>query len=321
MSRHHDRRRRHEKQAGVRVSRPLRWRVGDVAITRIVESGGGPAPLLACLPPTFLFSNLSADTVRSQAWLRPHFATADGDLIASIHAFVVESRGKTIVVDTCVGNGKVRSLPAWTRLSGPFLADFAAAGFALDGVDTVLCTHLHSDHVGWNTRLADGRWVPTFPRARYLLSRLDYDGLAAADDDNSREVLADSVAPVLDAGLVDWVDSSHAITDEVRLEPTPGHTAGHASVRIRSAGAEAVITGDLMHHPIQCCDPGVESRFNADSEQAFATRMRFLRQQADRDVLVLGSHFAAPTGGRIVSSGDAWRFAVPAAEDAPSATS
>jgi glyoxylase-like metal-dependent hydrolase (beta-lactamase superfamily II) len=185
----------------------------------------------------------------------------------------------------------------------------------------VLCTHLHSDHVGWNTRLADGRWVPTFPRARYLLSRLDYDGLAAADDDNSREVLADSVAPVLDAGLVDWVDNSHAITDEVRLEPTPGHTRGHVSVRIRSAGAEAVITGDLMHHPIQCCDPSVESRFNADSEQAFATRMRFLREQADRDVLVLGTHFATPTGGRIVSSGQAWRFDVPAEQGAASATS
>jgi len=130
------------------MSAPLRWRVGDVTITRIVESGGGSSPLFAKLPPSFLFSNLSAEAVQSQGWLRPHFATADGDLIASIHAFVVESRGKTIVVDTCVGNDKVRSLPAWTRLSGPFLADFAAAGFALDGVDAVLCTHLHSDHVG-----------------------------------------------------------------------------------------------------------------------------------------------------------------------------
>jgi glyoxylase-like metal-dependent hydrolase (beta-lactamase superfamily II) len=303
------------------VNSPLRWRVGDVTITRIVESGGAGSPLFASVPPTFLFSNLSAEDVQSQAWLKPHFATADGRLIASIHAFVVESRAKTIVVDTCVGNDKLRALPAWTRLSGPFLDDFAAAGFALDRVDAVLCTHLHSDHVGWNTRRADGRWVPTFPRARYLLSRVDYDGLAAAADDNSRQVLADSVAPVLDAGLVDWVDSSHAITDEVRLEPTPGHTRGHVSVRIRSARAEAVITGDLMHHPIQCCDPRVESRFNADSEQAFATRMRFLREQADRDVLVLGTHFAAPTGGRIVSSGDAWRFDVPQAQDAPSATS
>ena len=283
----------------------LRWRVGAVTITRVVESEGSS-------PPKFMFANLDPAQVRSHAWLRPHYATDEGRLIASIHMFVVESRGKTIVVDTCVGNDKERVVPAWNLLSGPFLADFAAAGFALEGVDTVLCTHLHSDHVGWNTRRADGRWVPTFPRARYLLSRVDYDGLAAADDANSREVMTDSVAPVLDAGLVDWVENDHAITDEVRLEPTPGHTAGHVSVRIRSAGAEAVITGDLMHHPVQCCDPRVESRFNADSEQAFATRMRFLREQADRDVLVLGTHFAAPTGGRIVSHGATWRFAVDA---------
>jgi len=310
-----------DEQPVARASAPLRWRVGDVTITRIVESGGASGPLLASVPPTFLFSNLSAEAVQSQAWLRPHFATADGRLIASIHAFVVESRGKTVVVDTCVGNDKVRDLAAWTRLSGPFLADFAAAGFALDRVDAVLCTHLHSDHVGWNTRLANGRWEPTFPRARYLLSRLDYDRLVAADDENSREVLADSLAPVLDADLVEWVDSSHAITDEVRLEPTPGHTPGHVSVRIRSRGAEALITGDLMHHPIQCCDPRIESRFDADSGQAFATRMQFLREQADRDVLVLGTHFAAPTGGRIVAAGAAWRFDTPQAPGAGRATS
>ena len=147
-------------------------------------------------------------------------------------------------------------------------------------------------------------------RARYLLSRLDYDGLAAADDDNSREVLADSVAPVLAAGLVDWVDSSHAITDEVRLEPTPGHTRGHVSVRIRSAGAEAVITGDLMHHPIQCCAPEVGSRFDVDPRQALETRLRFLRDQAARGVLVLGTHFPPPTGGWVVPAHEAWQFAV-----------
>jgi glyoxylase-like metal-dependent hydrolase (beta-lactamase superfamily II) len=285
------------------VTAPRRWRIGDVAITQIIESLGASKP-------TFLFANLSAETVRSHAWLQPHFATADGRLIASIHCFVVESKGKTIVVDTCVGNDKERLLPAWHRMSGPFLADFAAAGFDVDAVDAVLCTHLHSDHVGWNTRLVDGRWLPTFAGARYLVNRTEFAHLKSVDDVPERQLLADSVQPVVDAGLVDWVDSSHAITDEVRLEPTPGHTPGHVSVRIRSAGAEAVITGDLMHHPIQCCEPGVASRFDADSEQAFATRMRFLREQADRDVLVLGTHFAEPTAGRVVSDGATWRFAV-----------
>jgi glyoxylase-like metal-dependent hydrolase (beta-lactamase superfamily II) len=287
------------------MTSPLRWRVGAVTVTRIVESEGSS-------PPTFLFANLNAEQVRSHASLRPHFATAEGRLIASIHMFVVESRGKTIVVDTCVGNHKQRVLPAWNLLSGPFLADFAAAGFAVDAVDVVVCTHFHSDHVGWNTRLADGRWVPTFRHARYLASRTEYDHLRSVDEPAERQLLADSVQPIVDAGLVDWVDSSHAITDDVRLEPTPGHTPGHVSVRIRSQGAEAVVTGDLMHHPVQCLDPGVCSNFDADRAQSLATRVRFLREQADRDVLVLGTHFAEPTGGRIVSDGESWRFAVDA---------
>jgi glyoxylase-like metal-dependent hydrolase (beta-lactamase superfamily II) len=281
---------------------PLRWRVGDATVTQIVESSGTS-------PPTFLFANLGAEQVRSHVWLRPHFATAEGRLIASIHMFVVESRGKTIVVDTCVGNDKRRTLPAWNLLSGPFLDDFGAAGFSPDAVDTVVCTHFHSDHVGWNTRLVDGRWLPTFSRARYLASRTEFAHLLSVDDAAERQLLADSVQPVVDADLVDWVDSRHAITDEVRLEPTPGHTPGHVSVRIRSAGAEAVITGDLMHHPVQCAEPAVCSRFDADAEEALATRVRFLREQADRDVLVLGTHFAVPTGGWIVSAGAAWRFA------------
>ena len=282
---------------------PLRWRVGDVAITRIVESAGSS-------PPGFLFADLSAEQVRSHGWLRPHFATAEGRLVASIHAFVVESRGRTIVVDTCVGNDKRRTLGAWNLLSGRFLRDFAAAGFAPERVDTVVCTHFHSDHVGWNTRLVDGRWLPTFANARYLASAVEHRHLRSLDDPGDRELLADSVQPVVDAGLFDWVASDHAITDDVRLEPTPGHTPGHVSVRIRSRGAEAVITGDLMHHPVQCADPNVCSRFDDDAAAALATRLRFLREQADRDVLVLGTHFAAPTAGRIVSEGSAWRFAV-----------
>ena len=280
----------------------LRWRVGAATITRVVESEGSS-------PPKFMFANLDPAQVRSYAWLRPHYATDEGRLIASIHMFVVESRGKTIVVDTCVGNDKARVVPAWNLLSGPFLADFAAAGFSPDAVDVVVCTHFHSDHVGWNTQLADGRWLPTFAHARYLASRTEYDHLRSVDDAAERQLLADSVQPVVDAGLVDWVDSSHAITDEVRLEPTPGHTPGHVSVRIRSQGAEAVITGDLMHHPVQCADPNVCSNFDTDRAQALATRVRFLCEQADRDVLVLGTHFPAPTAGRVVSDGAAWRFA------------
>jgi glyoxylase-like metal-dependent hydrolase (beta-lactamase superfamily II) len=298
-----------------RVAEPLlRWQVGAVRVTRVVESRGAS-------PPSFFFADVTPERVRSHAALRPHFAHADGRLFASIHCFVVESEGRTIVVDTCVGNDKPRQTAMWNLLHGPFLDDFAEAGFSMERVDAVLCTHMHTDHVGWNTRLVDGRWRPTFPNARYLFGRAEHAHWVAAGDADERQVLADSVQPILDAGLADWVESDHAVTGEVRLEPTPGHTPGHVSVRIRSAGAEAVITGDLMHHPIQCCEPRIAARFDVDPEAALATRMRFLREQAGRDVLVLGTHFASPTGGRIVADGDAWRFAVnlpESAADAPS---
>ena len=284
-----------------------RWQVGRVKVTQIVESSGAS-------PPAFLFAGLTTGRVQSHGWLRPHFASEDGRLLASIHCFVVESQRRRIIVDTCVGNDKARAVGAWNRQRLPFLADLEAAGFAPDTVDTVLCTHMHTDHVGWNTRLEGGRWLPTFPKASYLFSGAEYAHWRSAGDAEDREVLADSVQPIVDAGLADWVASDHAITDEVRLEPTPGHTPGHVSVRILSAGAEAVITGDLMHHPIQCCDPSIGSRFDVDAGQALQTRLRFLREQADRDVLVLGTHFAPPTAGRVVSDGAAWRFAVSSGE-------
>lgn len=284
-------------------SRVRRWRIGAAAVTQVVESCGAS-------PPSFLFADLTAEQVRSHEWLRPHFAHADGRLFASIHCFVVESEGRRIVVDTCVGNDKRRRTAMWNELHGPFLADLESAGFAPESIDIVLCTHMHTDHVGWNTRLEGGRWVPTFANARYLFSRAEFEHWQRAGDADEGQVIADSVAPIVAAGLADWVESDHAITPEVRLEPTPGHTPGHVSVRILSAGAEGVITGDLMHHPIQCCEPRIGSRFDVDPEAAFETRLRFLRGEADRDVLVLGTHFAAPTAGRIVSAGDAWCFSV-----------
>ena len=277
------------------------WQVGAVTITQVVESKGAS-------PPSFFFPDVAPEDVQRHAWLRPHFAHRDGRLFASIHAFVVESEGRRIVVDTCVGNDKERDLAMWNRLQGPFLEKLAAAGHSPESMDVVLCTHLHVDHVGWNTRLVDGRWVPTFPNARYLLGRTELAHWLASAGDEDRRIMADSVRPILDAGLADPVESDHAVTGEVRLEPTPGHTPGHVSVRIRSQGREAVITGDVMHHPVQCAEPRWQSHFDVDPDAARATRRRFLEEQADRDVLVLGTHFAAPTAGHVVRAGAAWEF-------------
>jgi len=280
------------------------WKIGDVTITRIVElevTGGT----------RFILPDATREAVRSIDWLHPHFIDADGRLVMSIHALVVESQGRRIMVDTCLGNDKERAIPGWNMRNGPFLDDIAAAGHPRESIDTVLCTHLHVDHVGWNTMKVDGRWVPTFPNARYLMGRTEYEHWSAQDPKEQRDdVFGDSVKPVFDAGLVDLVDSDHQITEEVRLVPTPGHTPGHVSVRIASRGEEALITGDMMHHPCQMARPDWRSTADSNGEAACKTRLRVLDEYADGPVLVIGTHFATPTAGHIKRDGKVFRFEV-----------
>jgi glyoxylase-like metal-dependent hydrolase (beta-lactamase superfamily II) len=282
----------------------MQWTIGDVRITRLLES---EVPTRA----TFIIPDASPDALARHAdWLRPHFMDERGRIVAAVHALVVESQGRRVVVDTCIGNDKERTIPTWNRLQGPFLDDLAGAGFARESIDAVVCTHLHVDHVGWNTMLVDGRWVPTFPNARYLFVRDEWEHWNASGPMIEGDVVGDSVRPVVDAGLVDLVAPDHRLTDEVWLEPTPGHTPGHVSVRIRSAGVDAVITGDVMHHPVQCAEPGWHSNFDVDADAARRTRRAFLERYADQPILVIGTHFATPVGGHIVRHGDAWRFVV-----------
>lgn len=280
-----------------------RWQIGDVRITKIVEleiPGSG----------TFVLPDAEPQNVIPIPWLVPHFATANGELVMSVHALVVESRGRRIVVDTCVGNDKERPVPDWNLRQGPFLEDLAEAGFPRETIDTVLCTHLHVDHVGWNTMKVGDRWLPTFPNARYLLGETEWAYWDKEPEDMFGSVMGDSVRPVLEAGLADLVQTDHEITDEVRLESTPGHTPGHVSVHITSRGEEAVITGDLMHHPCQMARPEWASSFDYDAEQARATRVAFLQRYADTPVLIIGTHFAGPTAGHIVRDGGAYRLDV-----------
>jgi glyoxylase-like metal-dependent hydrolase (beta-lactamase superfamily II) len=284
-----------------------RWNIGAATITRVVEIEGSS-------PGTFFFKDATPERLLQHAWLKPHFLTDEGRALASIHCFVIQSAGRVIVVDTCVGNDKPREVKAWNLRQGKFLSDLAEAGFPRERVDTVLCTHLHVDHVGWNTMLNDGKWVPTFPNARYLFGKKEWEHWSGEVEGPggkpNQNVLHDSVRPILDAGLADLVAMDHRVTPEVFLEPTPGHTPGHVSVRISSQGEEAVITGDLMHHPVQCAEHGWASNFDSDAEAARATRRAFLERYADRPVLVLGTHFATPTGGKIIRDAKAFRFAV-----------
>jgi len=279
-----------------------RWKIGEVSITRVIES---EAPWDG----TLLLPEATAANVRKERdWLHPTFTDDAGLLRMSIHAFVIESRGKRIVVDTCIGNDKERPIPEWNRQQWPFLANLEQAGYPRDSVDLVLCTHLHVDHVGWNTMLRGGRWVPTFPNATYLIGGTEWDFFSTAEEPFLKGPVDDSVRPVVAAGMSQLVDEAHRLTDEVWLESTPGHTPGHFSVRISSRGEEAVITGDLMHHPILCRYPEWDNKFDYDGPRAKKTRRAFCERYADSGVLVLGTHFATPSAGRIRKQDDAYRF-------------
>jgi glyoxylase-like metal-dependent hydrolase (beta-lactamase superfamily II) len=283
----------------------MHWRIGDVSVTKIVEletTGGS----------RFILPQATPQAVRLIPWLAPHFADESGRLKMSIHALVLEAPGRRIIVDTCLGNDKKeRRIPIWNDRQGRFLEDLAAAGFAADSIDTVLCTHLHVDHVGWNTRLVGGEWVPTFPRARYLFGRVEYQHwsrqTARAD---MLPVFADSIAPVFERGLVDLVEWDHRICPEIALMPSLGHTPGHASVMISSRGMRAMITGDFAHHPCQMAHPEWSSTADFDPVAAEATRHRLFAALAGEPVLMIGTHFAGPTAGHVLRDGKTYKLAV-----------
>ena len=278
----------------------LRWRIGEVTVTRVVELTSGTLG-------GHILPQATGDFIRSLSWMEPF--TEDHGLLMSFHSLVIERGGETIVVDTCIGNDKERTYPRWNRMQGAFLNDFAAAGFDVDAVGTVLCTHMHVDHVGWSTRLVDDRWQPTFRAARYLYAEEEIAHWREHDQAGLYgPVMDDSVQPVFDAGLADLVPMDHRVTPEVRLEPTPGHTPGHVSVHIESRGEEAVITGDLMHHPCQLARPDWSSTVDVDPAMSARTREAFLERYADRPVLIVGTHFAGPTAGRLVRDGNAFRL-------------
>ena len=284
--------------------------VGNISISRVVETEG------PFLQPQQLLPDSTAEVIESHKhWLAPHFLAPDGMFIMSIHTYVVRTKHHTILVDTCIGNDKERSLfPAWSRLQGPYLQNLEQlAGVKPEQVDYVLCTHLHVDHVGWNTRLVDSRWVPTFPNAKYLFARKEWEywkGEYEAGRDAGDGAIADSVLPIVEAGKAVLVEGDHAIDDEVWLDPTPGHTPGHVCVHVKSGGKEAIMTGDMMHHPVQCAEPQWSSGFCTDPEQSRQTRRAFLDRYADSGVTILAAHFASPTAGHIVPAGNTWRLKV-----------
>ena len=278
----------------------MQWRVGKVKITKVVE--------LETIGSTrFILPLASREEIQTLPWLIPHFATEEGRLKMSIHSLVVETPSRRIVVDTGLGNDKQgRNVPTWNDRNGPFLDTMTAAGFPPDSIDTVLCTHLHVDHVGWNTKLEDGKWVPTFAKARYVFGKTEYDYWrehSTAPD--KAAVFNDSVKPIVDAGKAELIASDARLTDEITMIPTPGHSPGHMSILIRSDGEEGLLTGDVAHHPCQMAHLDWSSTADSDPKQSAATRRELFSRFADRPVLVIGGHYDA---GHIKREGDAFKF-------------
>jgi glyoxylase-like metal-dependent hydrolase (beta-lactamase superfamily II) len=282
--------------------------LGDVTIDAVFEDRG------AFISPFEMMPAANPDDVARHAadWMAPTwYDAAEGKLILQFQSFVMRTPRHTMLIDCCIGEDKIRKNPHFHMKKWPWLANLAALGLTPADIDIVMCTHLHPDHVGWNTQLRDGSWVPTFPNARYLFERTEYahwERESAAGAERIGETFKDSVLPVMEAGQADLVDGDHEVDRGIWLEPTPGHSPGHVVVHVESAGRRAVFAGDLMHHPIQVPHPDWSTCFCWDLEMSGATRKRFVERHAGTDTLVVPAHFAGATAGRIVEKNGEPRF-------------
>ena len=286
------------------VSSAPAWTLGDTSVTRVIEAED---PLLS---PYEIFPDCTpAHIAENAAWLIPaYYAPGSELLVISIQSFVIRKGGLTVLVDTCTGEGKNRARARFHQRSWPWLERLRAAGVEPAAVDVVMCTHLHVDHVGWNTRLENGTWVPTFPNARYLIARTEWeywrDESRRAGLQRTGDYVADSVLPVFDAGQAELIDTDYGIAGTLWLEATPGHTPGHFAVHVGEGGHELILSGDLMHNPLQLRYPQWSTRFCADPDLARQTRAAFLAAHAGTRKIVMPAHFPNPAGIFIERDGD-----------------
>jgi glyoxylase-like metal-dependent hydrolase (beta-lactamase superfamily II) len=280
--------------------------VGDLTIHRIVEMEFGISPIREFLP------GLSQELLdENRAWLQPAGLDPEtGNVILCFQSYIVRTPHHTVLVDACIGNDKDRpTRPAWNRKSdGAWMGALKAAGLGVEDIDFVLCTHLHGDHVGWNTRLDNGRWVPTFPNARYLFSKKEYAYWDELHRKTPQPQIADSVLPIIDANKAELVTSDHALGDHIRFVPTPGHTPDHFAVAVGRKSDAAVLTGDLVHSPLQARYPEMYMRVDFDREQAGRTRRAFFERYCETETLCCTMHFPSPSVGHIKRWGDGFRL-------------
>ncbi|MEX3959107.1 MBL fold metallo-hydrolase [Trinickia sp. EG282A] len=283
------------------------YRVGDATVTKVTEQ-------LFSLKTGLLFPDFDPATIdEHRSWLAgDHLDAAEENFLLSVHTWVVRSGGRIILVDTASGNHKDRPFSAiFHQLNTPYLERLALAGVKPEDVDLVLLTHLHVDHVGWNTHLVDGKWVPTFPNARYVFATREREFFATPAGEKRRMVFEDSVLPVIEAGLAEEIGAEGGeYLPGIRFHPTPGHSVGHMSIEIESAGERALFTGDVWHHPIQAYHPDWSSMFCADRDGANRSRRWVLERAAQTGASVFTPHFAGPSAGTVDYDGDrfAWNF-------------
>ncbi|MGX0967990.1 glyoxylase-like metal-dependent hydrolase (beta-lactamase superfamily II) [Bradyrhizobium japonicum] len=281
-----------------------KYAVDDLTIHRVIEQETSFVPALEMLPgltPEVLAEN--------RDWMRQAKALDEQDvLLLCFQSYVVKTPHHTILIDTCIGNDKPRpNRPKWNMKSDDtYMRGLNAAGFSVDDIDFVMCTHLHVDHVGWNTRLENGRWVPTFPKARYVFAKQEYDHWFAENAKTEIPPFADSVLPVVEARRHELVGNDHQIGDHVRIVPTPGHTPGHIAIAMGRGKDDAVFSGDLMHSPLQTLYPELSIKFDADPAAAAKTRRSFLERYCDTDTLCCTAHFPSPSIGKIRRKGSAF---------------
>lgn len=300
-----------------KVANNQKWQVGNVSITQLIELEE-TWPLhdfLQGIP------GASVDAVRSLPWVSEGWLGPADDYTWRVQSFLLESEGRRIIVDTGIGNNKNRALDTY-RLDTDFLERLERAGWSADSVDAVICTHLHVDHVGWNTRLEGDKWVPTFPKAKYYFVREEYEHWLSFSEDphaedvyadesvrdevDGKAVFADSVAPIAASDQIELVSPNAVIAAGVRLAPSFGHTPGHVCVVIESEGEEAVITGDAMHTPFQIAYPEWSILLDTDMVESAIARRRIVEQWGERGTFVIGTHFGGPTGGWVTKYGDRW---------------
>jgi glyoxylase-like metal-dependent hydrolase (beta-lactamase superfamily II) len=286
--------------------------LGDVTITRVMEYFG-PVEMS---PETFFPDSPDGAWQRNEHWLAPDFLDPQTNIcVSAIQTWLLRSEGKTILIDTGVGNHKERPYsPVWSHLNTDFLGNLARAGVRPEDVDLVVNSHLHVDHVGWNTYLDDRSWVPTFPNATYLMPRADFDFWNPANDHRARlgrgnqNVFEDSVAPVHEAGQTLLWENSFRIDANLKLDLAPGHTPGSSVVTLESGTDRALFVGDLLHSPLQIVEPDTNSCFCEDPAEASATRRRLLGRAADTTALVFPAHLGGHGGAEVVRDGN--RFAI-----------